>query len=237
MTQGEIYCITNKINNKMYIGQAISYSSNGRKRGTIKRWSDHVNRAKNYVDECRLLESSIRKYGKDNFTIEVLLICNQEKLNYYEGLFIQKFNTAAPNGYNLRIEGENGRLHSDETKKKMTETRLGKKHSEETKKKIGNAHKDKFVSDDTKIRIGSTSKFRNMNEETKQKLNDRLQEIGMLQLPMYIVYKIDTRYKDKFVDGIYTRKPGLKNKHFISQKMSFKEKIEKAIQYINSNSL
>lgn len=53
---------------------------------------------------------------------------------------------------------------------------------------------------------------------------------------MYIMYKIDKRYKDRFVDGLYTRKPGLKNKYFISQKMSFQQKLENAIQYINSNS-
>jgi hypothetical protein len=65
MTHGEIYCITNNINKKMYIGQAISFSTNGRKRGARQRWLDHCNRAKNHVDECRLLESAIRKYREE----------------------------------------------------------------------------------------------------------------------------------------------------------------------------
>ena len=234
MTHGEIYCITNNINKKMYIGQAISFSTNGRKRGARQRWLDHCNRAKNHVDECRLLESAIRKYREENFTLEILLICNQDKLNYFESLFIKGFNTLSPNGYNLRIEGENGRLHSEETKNKMSLTRTGKKHSEETKNKIGLAHTNKFVSEETKIKIGSTSKQRNMNENKKQKLDERLKELNLDNLPMYIVNKIDDRYQNKFVDGLYTRKPGLKNKYFMSQKMSFKEKFNNAIQYLNS---
>lgn len=68
-------------------------------------------------------------------------------------------------------------------------------------------------------------------------LSERLKESNLETLPMYLVYKIDKRYKEKFVDGLYTRKPGVKNKYFMAQKMSFQEKLKNAIQYINSQSL
>ena len=61
---GVIYIITNKLNGKQYVGQAISYSSCGRKWGSLRRWQKHVSNANNNVCECRLLENSIRKMEK-----------------------------------------------------------------------------------------------------------------------------------------------------------------------------
>lgn len=235
MNQGEIYIITNKINNKQYVGQAVSYSSNGTKRGSIQRWKDHVYSAMKGRAECRLLELAIKKYGPDNFNLEILLICNIEKLNYYEGHFMKAYNSIAPHGYNLRIEGENGRLHSQETKEKMSETRTGKKHSEITKEKIGKAHKNRKVSTETRIKTGETSKFRGMKEETLASLTEKLKEVNLDKLPMYMTYHIDKRYKNKLVDGILVKKPGLAYKQFMSQKLPFQEKLDLANQYLNEN--
>ena len=73
---GEIYMITNIINNKKYIGQTVSYLSSGRKYGVIRRWTSHVSYAKNNADNgIRHFCNAIRKYGKDNFKLA------QEKLN------------------------------------------------------------------------------------------------------------------------------------------------------------
>ena len=64
------------------------------------------------------------------------------------------YNTLVPNGYNLR-EGGNGGKHSEETKKKISESlknrtdiirnkpQLGKPHTDEVKLKISNSLKNK----------------------------------------------------------------------------------------------
>ena len=115
---GEIYMITNKINNKKYVGQTVSYLSSGRKYGITGRWNHHISDANNYVDKGRYFCNAIRKYGKDNFNIEILLICNLEMMDYYEIKFIKLYNTLSPNGYNLEDGGSGPkRLHPDTIEK------------------------------------------------------------------------------------------------------------------------
>jgi group I intron endonuclease len=122
---GEIYMITNKINNKKYIGQTVSYLSSGRKYGIYRRWSKHLSDAKNNADNgIRHFCNAIRKYGKDNFKIELLLICNLKMMDYYEKEFINLYDTISPKGYNLEAGGTNKdekRLH-EETKEKLSKS-------------------------------------------------------------------------------------------------------------------
>ena len=58
-----IYIITNNINNKKYVGKA--------KRKIKYRWKDHCKNAI-YLNLDTYLYRAIRKYGKENFTIEIL---------------------------------------------------------------------------------------------------------------------------------------------------------------------
>ena len=59
--EGFIYCITNKLNNKQYIGQTAT---------TIKhRMGQHFSNTK---QSEQLIKKAIKKYGKDNFDIEVV---------------------------------------------------------------------------------------------------------------------------------------------------------------------
>lgn len=109
---GRIYLITNLLNGKQYIGQTTR---------TIKqRFWQHCNNAKNNKHLCPLLTRAIKKYGKENFTLqEIAVAYNQKQLNFLEGFYISWFNTLSPNGYNL-INIINGKgKHSNETVEKM----------------------------------------------------------------------------------------------------------------------
>lgn len=103
----EIYKITNNINQKIYIGQAISHIRKGNKlkpHGTIGRFNKHLQEAlgnNKTKYSCKCLDESIRKYGSSNFTIVVLEICNQIDANNLESEWITKLDSLAPNGYNL----------------------------------------------------------------------------------------------------------------------------------------
>ena len=71
-----IYKITNKINNKVYIGQSI--------RPIEKRFQRHINDALNNIIDTHF-SRAIRKYGKDNFYVELIDKAeNQEELNNKE---------------------------------------------------------------------------------------------------------------------------------------------------------
>ena len=51
-----------------------------------------------------------------------------------------------------------GKHHSEESRKKMSESKNGKHHSEETRKKISDAHKGKHHSEDTRKKMSKATK-------------------------------------------------------------------------------
>lgn len=88
-----IYKITNKINGKVYIGQSVNIK---------QRWKNHRKdafwkKSRNYNSP---LYRSIRKYGIDNFSFEVLEECSQEDLNRLEIFYIAQYNAHGDGGYN-----------------------------------------------------------------------------------------------------------------------------------------
>ena len=226
---GVIYLITNKINNKQYVGQAINISSNGRIWGSKRRWQKHVSMARNNKCECYVLENAIRKYDSANFIVEDIIECPIDELNINETKYINYYNTLAPNGYNLMTGGSNGRKHSEITRTKMSQTRIGKKHSEETKKKISASHKKYTKTKEHKMNIGRSGKYRNMSAPNKIKLQTACNNINIEQLPMYIYYSIDKR-NNRNVDVITVKIPKY-NKKFCSKSISIEDKIRLAIEY------
>jgi group I intron endonuclease len=93
--KGIIYKITNKVNNKVYIGQT---------RYTLEfRWRQHQHKKDNTY-----FHNAIRKYGVDNFSIEILEECDVKDLNSREMFYIAKYDSFK-NGYNLTIGGDGNR--------------------------------------------------------------------------------------------------------------------------------
>lgn len=112
-----IYKITNKQNGKMYIGQTCRLLSD--------RWYIHRRNAENRVKIP--LASAIVCHGVENFSIEKIDTADSiEELNEKEILYIDKYNTKYPNGYNLKDGGRNGK-HSEKTKAKMSNSHWSKK--------------------------------------------------------------------------------------------------------------
>ena len=96
-----IYLITNTITKKVYIGQSNNME---------RRWSEHMSRAFDPNNNCydKPLYRSIRKHGKDKFTLTVLCECTEEELNQKEEFYIQQYNCIVPNGYNVLSGGKQG---------------------------------------------------------------------------------------------------------------------------------
>lgn len=96
-----IYKITNLINNKIYIGQSKNIE---------KRWAKHRTGPFNPNNNCynNALYRSIRKYGLDNFTFEVIEQCKEADLNKKEIYWINYYDSHNEDkGYNLTDGGEN----------------------------------------------------------------------------------------------------------------------------------
>lgn len=152
-----VYMHTNKINNKVYIGQTCQNPPE--RRWGVSGWGYKGN---------KLFWRAIQKYGFDNF--EHIIFANgltKQEANKMEMLLIRFYETRDPNkGYNLTDGGEgNVGYHpspetlekmriastnpSEETRRKMSEAKKGKpgnrkgvKFSDEEKIKMREQHKD-----------------------------------------------------------------------------------------------
>lgn len=95
-----IYKITNQINDKAYIGQAIDIAS---------RWSKEKSRAfqPNSHEYNKTLSKAFRKYGIENFTFEILEECDISMLDEREIYYVAFYNTYFE-GYNETTGGSGG---------------------------------------------------------------------------------------------------------------------------------
>ena len=93
-----VYKITNKINNKCYIGSSIRVQY---------RWNEEKNNAYNQKSKSYNypLQCAFRKYGLKNFAFEILKndFTLLEEMWNYEYEMIKKFNSLIPNGYNQTL--------------------------------------------------------------------------------------------------------------------------------------
>lgn len=85
-----IYKITNCVNGKIYIGLTT--------RTLELRWKEHCRHNNQVIDKA------IQKYGKDNFSLEILEECSDELLDEREKYWI-KYYDSFKNGYNVTAGG------------------------------------------------------------------------------------------------------------------------------------
>lgn len=169
MTCG-IYMIQNKVNNKMYIGQAVDIED---------RWGEHRRGLRGGYHHNKHLQNSWKRDGEENFEFTVLLECEESNLNMYEEYYIFELMTYDPRvGYNKDYGGKSGRP-TEETKRKLSEARKGEKHhmygkqlSEEAKRKMSESHKGRQFSEETRRKLSEAKKGKHRSEETKRKISE-----------------------------------------------------------------
>lgn len=160
---GVVYLITNLINGKQYVGQTIKKVS--------YRFNEHA-RANT------LIGKAIRKYGRENFKIKVLEKCySYDELNAAEMKWIKKLNTKDPNGYNKTDGGEGILNPATSTREKLAQAgmgnkhALGRKHTEDEKRRISETQKGRTFSQEHKAKISAAKKGTVLSEETKKKMS------------------------------------------------------------------
>jgi len=154
---GHVYLVDNKLNGKQYVGQTTV----GDRRGHGK-----------------LITKAYRKYGKENFTYEVICsgINNQATLNFIERFWIKVMDCRVPNGYNLEHGGKTSGKVSDETKAKISNAHKGRKPSEEAKQKmrlakLGKKHTPEAIE---RMRIAQLNRPKDVYALVSEKLKGRL---------------------------------------------------------------
>lgn len=106
------------------------------------------------------MQDAVKKYGIENFKFEVLIICFDEDRYRFEIEYIKKYNSIAPNGYNLTKGGEGGGFH-------------GKKHSQQTIERISQVIKQKYIDHpELKQQMSERQKIVMNNQEVRDKIKE-----------------------------------------------------------------
>ena len=167
-----IYKTTNLVNGKQYIGR-----------------DSHNN--PNYLGSGPLLKKAVKKYGKQNFKKEILEVClSHEELIEREEYWLNYYDVGNnPTFYNLQNSGKGvilmgnrnpfyGKTHSDETKRKISESRqgeknpnYGKKYSDELKQKISEGNKGKIFSVESRRKMSESAKGKIISDETRKRMS------------------------------------------------------------------
>ena len=183
-----IYQIKNKVNGKIYIGSTANIK---------RRWADHIYLLDRNIHHSLKLQRAWNKYGKDSFEFSILEEFESDnegdkyvREQYYLDLY-KSYNRDI--GFNISknaLAPMDGRHHSEETKRKFSETRKGKNHpwygkhhTEETRKKISESNKGiqageknpfygRHHSEETKNKISEANKGRHLTDEQKQHLSE-----------------------------------------------------------------
>lgn len=175
-----IYKILNRINGKYYIGGSVNI---------ILRWSRHKNDLNKNKHPNTKLQNAWNKYGEENFKFEVLeLIDDKQKLKDIEQNWLNVSNCCKDEigynlsnnstGYSLNNNYRIGKLHTEETKIKMSQARKGKAikytpriYTETHKKNISEGQKGKIVTQETKDKISKGNKGKIRNDEYRAKMS------------------------------------------------------------------
>lgn len=181
-----LYEVKNTMDNTIYIGKTNNIK---------RRWRTHRNNSENI-----LLNRAIKKYGYEHFSFRVIKsFYSEEECYNQEKILIEQLRNSGENLYNIAEGGKGifsgtnhylyGKHHSDESKRKMSESHKGKIltqehknkisqsckgnfHTEEIKNKISNSKIGKKLTQEHKNKIGISSKGRIHNKKTKQILSE-----------------------------------------------------------------
>lgn len=176
-----IYLIVNKINGKTYVGQ----------RKSSKEWYDD-----SYMGSGKLLGLAKKKYGIENFEKFLIQYCySKEETDKAEKFWIAEYRSRGKAEYNIADGGSGiaikgrkawnkgkpspmrGKNRSEETKRKISESKKGKHLTEEHKRKLSESlkgrtawNKGKHLPEEQKKKLSEVA--RNMTEEHKRKLSE-----------------------------------------------------------------
>jgi len=160
-----IYKITNKINDKIYIGKHVT-----------KNLED------GYMGSGKLIKRAIKKYGPDNFIKEILFICeNEADMNNKEKDLV----SIGEHSYNLCLGGQGGFNYINSNNLNgTTEGRiLGRiKANEVLSSKYGDNWQTKFYHDYKEYRIkGFQNKLKN-DIEFRNRIYEKLKRMSIKSL-------------------------------------------------------
>lgn len=204
---GFIYITTNLINGKKYIGK--------------KKYNK---KADNYLGSGKHLKNAIKKYGKENFTRDIIAIgYNANDLNELEIYYIDKYDAAnSQDYYNIASGGEGGNTFVGKTKEEMKN--FSEKRSKLSKEMWENRTEEERLKISENIRIATSGENNHlygktgikhhrygakMSEESKKKMSQV--RLGKKRPPFSEEHKRKLRESNSGENGYWYGKLGADN--------------------------
>ena len=149
-----VYLISNNVNGKCYVGSTIHLDQRRREHFSKLANNKHINAH---------LQNAYNKYGREAFDFEVLETMDiddniKDKLLKREQFWIDNLKPE----YNiLLVAGSNlGYHHTEETKKKISESTTGVKKSEEHAKHIREGQSGRVLTEEHKAKLSEAARHR-----------------------------------------------------------------------------
>jgi group I intron endonuclease len=214
--KGKIYKITNKENGSIYIGCTIN--------SLEKRFGEHLSRCFSSTHKSKLY-NSMKKYGQENFTIELIEECDLSVIYETEKKYVEQYDSYN-NGLNSTIGGEGclGYTHSSEIRQKISEnTKNGNSHKgktyeelygdradEEKEKRKTAASWNKMTKEERNIRVNNIKNASRKNSkygvelvrEIKQKITEgvKIKELKQIYPQVYDNFFYDIKNGRRWSD-------------------------------------
>ncbi len=172
-----VYKVTNTINGKFYIGKRAS---------TVEPHQDV-----RYLGSGKLIMQAVKKFGKDSFSKEIIAILESEEACFaMERELVTEDILKDPDCYNLCVGGR-GRIGpmknlSEESRKRMGDSRRGKSLSEKQRQTLSESHKGKIHTkgwhhtETAKAKMSEAKLGKCLSEEHKEKLSQNSARKGKL---------------------------------------------------------
>jgi group I intron endonuclease len=187
--KGYIYKIKNIVNNKEYVGCTIT--------SLKKRFEEHAWRCLK-TDINTKFCNSVRKYGVENFKIDLIEECDVANIYEREKHYIKEYNT-----YNIGLnstyggEGCLGYKHSKEIREKISKNlKDGRSHKGKTYEEL---YGDKANEEKEKRKLSVKNGWDSMSDEEKEKRVNNIKNV-LLKNSKYGVDLIK-EIKNKFKEG------------------------------------
>jgi group I intron endonuclease len=156
-----IYKIINP-KGKVYIGQTIDYYRRLRHYRLLK------------CKQQPKLYASLVEYGFAKHMVILIKECNVEELTKWERHFQEMYKSVGTNGLNcilVRDEHFTGG-HSEESKKKISDSLSGRKLTTKHKENISEGNRNRIISDEHRVNLGNGNRGKKFSDEWKAKMSE-----------------------------------------------------------------
>lgn len=177
-----IYCTTNLINGKKYIGKDVCNNPN-------------------YLGSGVLLKKSIIKYGKENFLKEILEECNsKEMLNDREKYWIVYHNAVnSSEYYNLRDGGDGGDTFTNNPNKELIRSKRTGVNNNAFKNLKGKSYEE-IYGIERALELKESCRLRNLGKkQTVETIEKRIKHFKDIERPYDVRRKISKAHLGKIV--------------------------------------